>query len=191
MAYPQSALPVRHESVFLFRSLTAKLTRQNQRQQLATHCCHGGSHHTGLSRREFIQSLLLVAMPITSLSAQAAPEVESLQTASASDAVSALQQGVPAVLGGKAKLAVEQALRKAVDKTKCPVVLRLVFHDSGTYSIAAGNGGANASIQHELERPENFGLKRGWKVIQQAMSNIQGTAAEGLVSQADMIALAG
>ena len=57
-------------------------------------------------------------MPITSLSAQAAPEVESLQTASTSDAVSALQQGVPAVLGGKAKLAVEQALRKAVDKTK-------------------------------------------------------------------------
>ena len=74
---------------------------------------------------------------------------------------------------------------------QCPVVLRLVFHDSGTYNIAAGNGGANASIQHELERPENFGLKRGWKVIQQAMSNIQGTAAEGLVSQADMIALVG
>jgi len=74
---------------------------------------------------------------------------------------------------------------------QCPVVLRLVFHDSGTYNTAAGNGGANASIQHELERPENFGLKRGWKVIQQAMSNIQGTAAEGLVSQADMIALVG
>lgn len=74
---------------------------------------------------------------------------------------------------------------------QCPVVLRLVFHDSGTYNIAAGNGGANASIQHELERPENFGLKRGWKVIQQAMSSIQGTAADGLVSNADMIALVG
>lgn len=72
-----------------------------------------------------------------------------------------------------------------------PVVLRLVFHDSGTYNTAADNGGANASIQHELERPENFGLKRGWKVIQQAMTGIQGTAAEGLVSQADMIALVG
>ena len=47
MAYLQSALPVRHQNVFLFPSLTAKLTRQNQRQQLATHCCHGGSHHTG------------------------------------------------------------------------------------------------------------------------------------------------
>ena len=71
------------------------------------------------------------------------------------------------------------------------MVLRLVFHDAGTFNMAAGNGGANASIQHELDRPENFGLKRGWKVIQQAMSNIQGTAAEGVVSHADMIALVG
>lgn len=74
---------------------------------------------------------------------------------------------------------------------QCPVVLRLVFHDSGTHNIAAGDGGANASIQFELDRPENFGLKRGWKVIQQAMSSIQGTAAEGVVSHADMIALVG
>ena len=71
------------------------------------------------------------------------------------------------------------------------MVLRLVFHDSGTYNAAAQNGGANASIQHELDRPENFGLKRGWKVIQTAMSNIQGTPAEGLVSYADMVALVG
>lgn len=74
---------------------------------------------------------------------------------------------------------------------QAPVVLRLVFHDSGTYSAAAQNGGANASIQHELDRPENFGLKRGWKVIQTAMFNIQGTPAEGLVSYADMIGLVG
>ena len=57
-------------------------------------------------------------MPMSSLSAQAAPEVDLLQTVSTSEAASALQQGVPAVLEGKAKLAVEQALRKAVDKTK-------------------------------------------------------------------------
>ena len=70
-------------------------------------------------------------------------------------------------------------------------MLRLVFHDSGTHNTAARNGGANASVQFELDRPENFGLKRGWKVIQQAMNNIQGTAAEGVVSHADMIALVG
>ena len=59
-----------------------------------------------------------MATPTSSLSAQAAAEAESLQTASTSEAASALQQGVPAALEGKAKLAVEQALRKAVDKTK-------------------------------------------------------------------------
>ena len=32
----------------------------------------------------------------------------------------------------------------------------------GSYSAAAGNGGVNASIQYELDRPDNFGLKRGW-----------------------------
>lgn len=31
----------------------------------------------------------------------------------------------------------------------------------GSYSAAAGNGGVNASIQYELDRPDNFGLKRG------------------------------
>lgn len=45
--------------------------------------------------------------------------------------------------------------------------MRLVFHDAGTYSQSAGNGGANASIRFELERPENFGLKRSWRVVEQ------------------------
>lgn len=40
--------------------------------------------------------------------------------------------------------------------------LRLVFHDFGPHREGPGTGGANASIQFEFERPENFGLKRGW-----------------------------
>lgn len=48
-----------------------------------------------------------------------------------------------------------------------PVLLRLAYHDAATYSIRDGNGGANASIQFEFDRPENTGLKRGWGVIQQ------------------------
>jgi hypothetical protein len=47
------------------------------------------------------------------------------------------------------------------------VVLRLAYHDAATFSTAAGNGGANASIQYELGRPENTGLKRGWRLIEQ------------------------
>ncbi len=46
------------------------------------------------------------------------------------------------------------------------MLLRLVFHDAGTYSASSGDGGLNASIRFELDRPENFGLKRGWRVIE-------------------------
>lgn len=70
-------------------------------------------------------------------------------------------------------------------------MLRLVFHDAGSYSDAAGDGGVNASIQYELDRPDNFGLKRGWNVIDAAASKLRGTAAEGAVSKADLVALAG
>ena len=49
-------------------------------------------------------------------------------------------------------------------------MLRLVFHDAASRSESAGAGGAggsNASVRYELDRPENFGLKRGWRVIEQ------------------------
>lgn len=78
-----------------------------------------------------------------------------------------------------------------MSQAKAPVMLRLVFHDAGTYSKPAGDGGPNASVRFELERPENFGLKRGWRVIEATAEKLQGTAAEGAVSFADLIALAG
>ena len=72
------------------------------------------------------------------------------------------------------------------------MLLRLAFHDAATFSQSGGgNGGANASIRFELDRPENAGLKRGWRVIEAAAARLKGTAAEGLVSMADMIALGG
>ncbi|PSC70734.1 L-ascorbate peroxidase 6 [Micractinium conductrix] len=70
-------------------------------------------------------------------------------------------------------------------------MVRLVFHDAGSYEAAAGDGGVNASIRFELDRPDNFGLKRGWNVIDATHKRLAGTAAEGAVSQADLIALAG
>lgn len=55
------------------------------------------------------------------------------------------------------------------------MLLRLAYHDAATYSVRDGMGGANASIQFELDRPENTGLKRGWNVIQQV--GVVGVAA--------------
>jgi catalase (peroxidase I) len=48
---------------------------------------------------------------------------------------------------------------------QAPVILRLVYHDAGTYDVSAGDGGLNGSVRFELERQENFGLKRGWNLI--------------------------
>jgi len=86
--------------------------------------------------------------------------------------------------------ALEKAFSECFAKTKAPVMLRLVFHDAGTYSSSDNLGGNNASIQYELGRPENFGLKRGWNIIQFVADKLQGTAASSL-SKADLIALAG
>jgi L-ascorbate peroxidase len=81
--------------------------------------------------------------------------------------------------------------RQVPPESQAPVLLRLVFHDAGTFSASRGLGGANASVRFELKRPENSGLNRGWKVIEQTMQELRGTAAEGRVSLADLIALGG
>ena len=146
MPLSQSVLGAHQCSMFRLNSWTLEPLRKHRRQRPATHCSCSSSHPqgvtrcevhvaaccslgcllsssvttgTGMSRRDLLQSLMLMTMPSTSSSAQAVPVSESLQPASTPEgAVSATQRGVPAVLEGKAKQAVEQALRKAVDKTK-------------------------------------------------------------------------
>ena len=87
--------------------------------------------------------------------------------------------------------ALDAALAQVVVKGKAPVLLRLAFHDAGTFDKAAGNGGMNASIGFELDRPESFGLKRGWNLVIRLEESLKGTPAEGQVSRADLIALMG
>lgn len=103
----------------------------------------------------------------------------------------AAEPGQPVLPSPAVKAAVDKALAKAIPKTKAPVALRLAFHDAGTFSAASGDGGLNASIQYELERPENFGLKRGWRIIEQIRDDLRNTPAAGVVSEADLVALAG
>lgn len=99
--------------------------------------------------------------------------------------------GGPRMLTTAEAAAVQQAFASVLPKARAPVVLRLAFHDAGTYDSAAGNGGANASILFELDRPESIRLGRGWRVIEDAAEKLKGTAAEGAVSLADLVALAG
>ena len=63
--------------------------------------------------------------------------------------------------------AILPAMKECIPPIKAPLMLRLVFHDAATYRTKTADGGINGSIQYELERPENFGLKRGINVIRQ------------------------
>ncbi|PKI65016.1 hypothetical protein CRG98_014601 [Punica granatum] len=51
-------------------------------------------------------------------------------------------------------------------------MLRLVFHDAGTYEMYENSGGMNGSIVYELDRPENAGLKKSLKVLEKAKTEV-------------------
>ncbi|KAH9533869.1 hypothetical protein CY35_18G075100 [Sphagnum magellanicum] len=83
---------------------------------------------------------------------------------------------------------IQTELRKVISKGKAPGVLRLAFHDAGTFNITKLSGGMNGSIIYELERPENAGLKRSIKVLQKVKAELDPVIS---VSWADLIAVAG
>jgi len=90
----------------------------------------------------------------------------------------------------QARDALRAALVENIVQTKAPAVLRLVFHDSGTYRQATGDGGMNGSVRFELTRPESFGLKRGLGPVTKVYEATRAGPAAGL-SFADVIAAAG
>ncbi|KAF5194914.1 Ascorbate peroxidase [Thalictrum thalictroides] len=81
-----------------------------------------------------------------------------------------------------------EGLKKVVTKQKSAGLLRLVFHDAGTFDKSDNSGGMNGSIVYELDRPENAGLKKPVKVLEKAKSELD---ERDQVSWADMIAIAG
>ncbi|XP_010447408.1 PREDICTED: putative L-ascorbate peroxidase 6 isoform X2 [Camelina sativa] len=82
----------------------------------------------------------------------------------------------------------QNEIRKVVTKGKAAGVLRLVFHDAGTFELDDNSGGINGSIAYELERPENTGLKKSLKVLAKAKVKVDEIQP---VSWADMISVAG
>ncbi|KAM1022781.1 hypothetical protein ACFX2A_044747 [Malus domestica] len=86
----------------------------------------------------------------------------------------------------------KKEIKKVVTKGKAADVLRLVFHDAGTFQIDDNLGGMDGSIVYELDRdknrPENKGLKSPFKILEKAKSEVD---AVNPVSWADMIAVAG
>ncbi|KAK4277171.1 hypothetical protein QN277_015209 [Acacia crassicarpa] len=90
--------------------------------------------------------------------------------------------------GTKEYVLIKEEVRKVLSKGKAAGVLRLVFHDAGTFEMDDNTGGMNGSIVYELDRPENSGLKKSIKVLQKAKTQIDAIKP---VSWADMIAVAG
>eukprot|EP00892_Ulva_mutabilis_P011501 jgi/Ulvmu1/8723/UM047_0064.1 len=72
-----------------------------------------------------------------------------------------------------------------------PILLRIAFHDAGTWTVRDRTGGANGSIQFELGgSPNNSVVRRfGWPIVLQIKRSLAGTAAANF-SLADVIALA-
>ncbi|CAN1287760.1 Putative L-ascorbate peroxidase 6 [Linum perenne] len=87
-----------------------------------------------------------------------------------------------------ASVLIRGEVRKVMTKGKAAGVLRLAFHDAGTFEISGKSGGMNGSIIYELSRPENTGLNKSVKVLEKAKTVVD---ARQPVSWADMIALSG
>ncbi|KAL9677437.1 hypothetical protein QQ045_005667 [Rhodiola kirilowii] len=83
---------------------------------------------------------------------------------------------------------IKQEIGKVLTKGKAAGVLRLVFHDAGTFDVSDNSGGMNGSIILELDRPENTGLNKSVKIVKKAKDEVDKIIS---VSWADMIAVAG
>ncbi|KAL0372240.1 UNVERIFIED_CONTAM: putative L-ascorbate peroxidase 6 [Sesamum calycinum] len=82
----------------------------------------------------------------------------------------------------------QEEIRKVLSKGKAAGLLRLVFHDAGTFDKGDGTGGMNGSIVYELDRPENMGLKKSVNILGKAKVQVDAIRP---VSWADFIAVAG
>ncbi|XP_074584677.1 putative L-ascorbate peroxidase 6 isoform X3 [Curcuma longa] len=85
-------------------------------------------------------------------------------------------------------LVIQNGVSSIMTKAKAAGMLRLAFHDAGTFDSDDNSGGMNGSIVYELERPENVGLNKSIKVLTKAKMEIEKTHP---VSWADLIAVAG
>lgn len=140
-------------SIVLQVTLVPLYTHDRNHRTVSSSGLFAGCSALPSSRREILQGTALasVAGPLSQLFPAHAGETP----------------GNLVPLTGDQTAALRKAMAPRVTKVKAPVLLRQVFHDSGTYNIADSSGGPNASVQFELDRPENRGLKRGWSTVEE------------------------
>lgn len=82
---------------------------------------------------------------------------------------------------------VRDALNKLYDSTPCmPIMVRLAWHDSGTFNVADGTGGANASIRFMPEK--GHGANAGLQIAMDLLEPIKKQFPD--ISYADLYQLA-
>lgn len=140
---PSTTLPIRSRNALPQIRSTRIITRPNQPQMSAA----------PLSRRAFT---------LAALSALSLPLIPKQALAQ----LSAPTAAPPAVRKSQAT-ALRTGVRAAIrsDPTIAATLLRLAFHDSFTFDLDTGKGGANGSIRFETDRSENFGLQRAVDVL--------------------------
>ena len=132
----------------------------------------------------------------------AAPLLLCMQPASSSNMCDALEiKSLSFFESREAKI--RRMIKSVIENNgpRLPAILRLAFHDAGTYDATRKRGGANASVRYELDRPENAGLKRATRVIDGLFKDINGfepalidsglQANQVICSYADIIAISG
>ncbi|KZV36658.1 L-ascorbate peroxidase-like [Dorcoceras hygrometricum] len=85
-------------------------------------------------------------------------------------------------------LRLQEEINRVLSKGNAAGLLRLVFHDAGTFDKIENTGGMNGSIIYELDRLENTGLKRSLKILEKVKAEVDSVRP---VSWADLIAAAG
>lgn len=88
-----------------------------------------------------------------------------------------------------AKNAALAVLQRQMDSRSAATLLRLAFHDAGTFIKANNTGGANGSVRFELDSIANAGLAPGVQFLQRVQREL--TAQGIVVSWADLMHLAG
>ena len=132
-------------------------------------------------------SSLAVVSPAPAFAAAASkklPKLDAIKLYGSPEAAEAARAA--AVAGVRKTLA-------SVDPSSGGVLVRMAFHDAGTWDGAKRTGGANGSILLELERPENGGLKYGAALLSLARKAQGETLPKGAkqLSDADFIQVAG
>ena len=118
-------------------------------------CSRRGALFSAVAAAPLASALLSFASPPAAVAAAAAapkklPKLDAVKLYGSQEAAEAARAA--AVAGVRKVLA-------SVDPSSGGVLVRMAFHDAGTWDGAKGTGGANGSILRELERPENGGLK--------------------------------